>query len=101
LIKEVSGNNMQSILNTPKTFGKDTDEAKALFASPNGKGSYWLLLQNSQHLGPRTLESISVFSTLEANGRGNDKDGGGPWAWMALKFKTAPEPESEGPPAQA
>ncbi|KAL8718034.1 MAG: hypothetical protein Q9225_004788 [Loekoesia sp. 1 TL-2023] len=46
------------------TFGLDSDEGKALLASPNGIGVYWLLLDRAAKLGRRKLK-VTIFSGTE------------------------------------
>lgn len=42
-------------------FGLESDEGKALLASPNGVGTFWLLLDRAAKLGRRKLE-VTIFS---------------------------------------
>ena len=44
-----------------RNFGMDTDEGKAILATPNGVGVAWLLFQHKEQFGRKTIKSVDVF----------------------------------------
>ncbi|KAK5122394.1 hypothetical protein LTR85_003978 [Meristemomyces frigidus] len=44
-----------------RVYTMDTEEGKALLASPNGSGVAWFLIQHRQQLGHKRVRSVSVF----------------------------------------
>lgn len=42
--------------------GMDTNEGKAILASPNGRGIAWLLTNQKAQMGIKTIESVTVWA---------------------------------------
>jgi hypothetical protein len=63
-----------------------SDQALAIWATPNGKGTYWMLRQHPAELGKKTLGKITVWSTEEPDGH---------QPWMLLETPLAPQPQQQ------
>lgn len=46
-----------------KEFEMDTDQGKAILATPNGRGVAWFLIDHQTQMGTKTVKSVVVFST--------------------------------------
>lgn len=54
--------------NQRKIYTMDSDEGKAILATPNGRGVAWMLIQHRDLMGQKRVKSMSVFSVLGSGG---------------------------------
>ena len=84
VIYNIARGNFDEFEQYPHRYYPDTDEMKALLATPHGKGVYYMLLQNHKHVGPKNIEYMAVFKSPTAN----------QW-FMVTRLKNMPEPQEQ------
>ena len=68
LINDLTGQPLGNLIDNPVTYQADSREARALFVSPSGKGSSFLLEQHSDFIGRKNLELVAVSASMHDGG---------------------------------